>query len=83
MGKGPVYKEKREKHDAYLAELSTLKETNGAKIEEIEAQITALETDYATAVNNSQPVIDGFDGLMARINALGKLPWLPSFFIFL
>ena len=83
LGKGPVYKEKREKHDAYLAELSTLKETNGAKIEEIEAQITALETDYATAVNNSQPVIDGFDGLMARINALGKLPWLPSFFIFL
>ena len=36
-----------------------------------------------TAVENSQPVIDGFDGLMARINALGKLPWLPSFFIFL
>ncbi|MGB5653861.1 MAG: DUF4407 domain-containing protein, partial [Robiginitalea sp.] len=28
-------------------------------------------------------VIDGFDGLMARIDALGKLPWFPSFFIFL
>jgi len=28
-------------------------------------------------------VIDGFDGLMARVNALDKLPWLPSFFIFL
>ena len=83
LGKGPVYKEKREKHDAHLAELNKLKETNGTKIEQIEAQITALETDYATAVNNSQPIIDGFDGLMARINALGKLPWLPSFFIFL
>ena len=32
LGKGPVYKEKREKHDAYLAELQELKEGNGAKI---------------------------------------------------
>lgn len=30
-----------------------------------------------------QPIIEGFDGLMVRVNALGKLPWLPSFFIFL
>lgn len=83
LGKGPVYKEKREKHDAALAELNALKETNAAKIAGIEAQIAALETDYNTAVTNSQPIIDGFDGLMARINALGKLPWFPSFFIFL
>ncbi len=83
LGKGPVYKEKREKHDAALAELNSLKETNAAKIAGIEAQIAALETDYNTAVTNSQPIIDGFDGLMARINALGKLPWFPSFFIFL
>jgi hypothetical protein len=83
LGKGPVYKEKREKHDAALAELNTLKSTNGEKIENIEAQIAALQTDYDTAVANSQPIIDGFDGLMARINALGKLPWFSSFFIFL
>ncbi len=83
LGKGPVYKEKREKHDAYLAELNGLKEINSKKVEAIEAQIAALGTDYTAAVNNSQPIIDGFDGLMARINALGKLPWLPSFFIFL
>ncbi|WP_127142191.1 DUF4407 domain-containing protein [Flagellimonas marinaquae] len=83
LGKGPVYKEKREKHDAALAELNTLKQTNATKIENIEAQIAALQTDYTTAVSNSQPIIDGFDGLMARINALGKLPWFPSFFIFL
>ncbi|RYC50612.1 DUF4407 domain-containing protein [Flagellimonas olearia] len=83
LGKGPVYQEKREKHDAALAELNSLKETNASKIENIETQISALETDYNTAVTNSQPIIDGFDGLMARINALGKLPWFPSFFIFL
>ena len=83
LGKGPVYAEKREKHDAYLAELNALKATNTEKIAAIEAQIAALNADYETAVSNSQPIIDGFDGLMARINALGKLPWFPSFFIFL
>ncbi len=83
VGKGPVYKEKREKHDAALAELKALKEANRTKISGIEAEIENLEMGYAEAVSNSQPVIDGFDGLMARIDALGKLPWFPSFFIFL
>ena len=83
LGKGPVYKEKRDKHDAALSELKTLKETNTKKITTIEEQITSLNTAYTKSVTDSQPIIDGFDGLMARINALNKLPWLPSFFIFL
>ena len=83
LGKGPVYKEKREKHDATLADLQVLKETNKAKIEAAEAQIVQLNAAYNDHVANSQPIIDNFDGLMARVNALGKLPWLPSFFIFL
>lgn len=83
LGKGPVYKEKRDKHDALLAELQQLKETNKAKITATEAQIGQLQTDYNTQVTTSQPIIDNFDGLMARVNALGTLPWLPSFFIFL
>jgi len=83
LGKGPVYEEKREKHDSALAELNQLKETNATKIEGIESQITTLNAEYAVMVKNSQPIIDGFDGLMARIIALDKLPWLPSFFIFL
>jgi hypothetical protein len=83
LGKGPVYKEKRDKHDASLLELQTLRETNNAKIAAAETQITQLNTDYDAQVTTSQPIIDNFDGLMARINALGALPWLPSFFIFL
>jgi len=83
LGKGPVYAEKREKHDAALAELGQLKETNAQKIAGIENQIAALNVEYAEVVKNSQPIIDGFDGLMARINALSELPWFPSFFIFL
>jgi hypothetical protein len=83
LGKGPVYKEKREKHDAALAELQQLKAENKAKIAAIETQIGALKGDYETQVVNTQPIINNFDGLMARVNALSKLPWLPSFFIFL
>ena len=83
LGKGPVYKEKREKHDAALAELSALKSDNKTKISNLEAEIAQLNIDYTTKVTTTQPIIDGFDGLMARVNALGKLPWLPSLFIFL
>jgi hypothetical protein len=83
LGKGPVYKEKRDKHDAALAELQQLKNSNKEKIAAIESQIVQLQTDYSKKVESSQPVIDGFDGLMARITALNTLPWLPSFFIFL
>ncbi|NMH87223.1 DUF4407 domain-containing protein [Flavivirga algicola] len=83
LGKGPVYKEKREKHDALLAELQVLKAENKAKITSKETQIAALKGDYETQIVTSQPIINNFGGLMARVNALGKLPWLPSFFIFL
>ncbi|MDC6350246.1 DUF4407 domain-containing protein [Zeaxanthinibacter sp. PT1] len=83
IGKGPVYKEKREKHDASLADLQALRNTNTDKIAAAEAEIDRLNTTYQLAVTNSQPIIDGFDGLMARINALSELPWFPSFFIFL
>jgi len=83
IGKGPVYKEKREKHDAELAALQELRTTNSEKIKAAETQIATLTTAYQVKVSETQPVIDGFDGLMARINALNKLPWLPSLFIFL
>ena len=83
LGKGPVYKEKREKHDAALQELTALKATNQAKISELEANAKTIQGDLDKKITETQPVIEGFDGLMARINALDKLPWLPSFFIML
>lgn len=83
LGKGPVYKEKREKHDALLAELNQLKIDNKDKITAIENEIASLSTSYNNEVINSQPIISDFDGLMARVDALKKLPWLPSFFIFM
>lgn len=83
VGKGPVYKEKREKHDAALAELQQLKTENTKKIKEKELAIFDLKAAQKKSEINTQPIIANFDGLMARINALDKLPLLPSLFIFL
>lgn len=83
LGKGPVYKEKRDKHDAMLLELQQLKTENKNQITEKELTLKNLREKQNLQTLNSQPIIDGFDGLMARINALNDLPWLPSFFIFL
>lgn len=83
MGKGPIYKEKRAAHDLALQKLDSLKVKNEAKILEKEAKSKVLQADLDKKIAATQPIIDSFDGLMARINALGKLPWLPSFFIML
>ena len=83
LGKGPVFKEKIAKHNLAKKELDTLLVTNILKIKEKENKIKTLQTDLEKKVADTQPIIDGFDGLMARINALNKLPWLPSFFIML
>ncbi|WP_234859392.1 DUF4407 domain-containing protein [Aquimarina aquimarini] len=83
IGKGPVYKEKRDKHDAALIALTELKKENIEKVTALETQKIALTVEYDDQVTKSQPIIDNFDGLMARVNALNELPWLPSFFIFL
>lgn len=83
LGKGPVFKEKIAKHDLAKKELDTLQKNNLAKIAEKEKNTKTLQTDLDKKITETQPIIDGFDGLMARINALNKLPWLPSFFIML
>lgn len=83
VGKGPVYKEKREKHDAALQELQALRTTTSEKVTVKEQIITDLVAQQKTQESTTQPIINGFDGLMARVNALEELPWLPSFFIFL
>ena len=83
LGKGPVFKEKIAKHDLAKKELDSLRKSNLAKIEEKEKKAKTLQANLDQKVTETQPVIDAFDGLMARINALNKLPLLPSLFIML
>jgi hypothetical protein len=83
LGKGPVFKDKIAKHNLAKAELDTLQKNNVSKITDLELKAKTLQADLDKKVSETQPIIDSFDGLMARINALNKLPWLPSFFIML
>ena len=83
LGKGPVFKEKIAKHDLAKSELDTLRKNNLFKIAENEKKAKTLQADLNKKVTDTQPIIDGFDGLMARINALNKLPLIPSLFIML
>ncbi len=63
--------------------MTELKTINQGKITELETKAKKLQSDLNKKITETQPIIEGFDGLMARINALDKLPWLPSFFIML
>ena len=83
LGKGPVFKEKIAKHNLAKSELDTLRKNNLTKIVANDLEAKTLQADLDKKVTETQPIIDGFDGLMARITALNKLPWLPSFFIML
>ncbi len=83
LGKGPIFKEKIAKHNLAKAELDTLRKTNNEKIAAKEKQIATMNENLDKKVSSTQPIIDNFDGLMARINALNKLPQIPSLFILL
>jgi TM2 domain-containing membrane protein YozV len=83
LGKGPVFREKIAKHNLAKKELDSLQKTNATKIAENETKSKKLQDNLDKKVTESQPIIDNFDGLMARINALNKLPLLPSLFIML
>ena len=83
LGKGPVFKEKIAKHNLASAELDTIRKNNLSKIALNEKKSKTLQADLDKKVTETQPIIDGFDGLMARINALNKLPLIPSLFIML
>lgn len=83
IGKGPVYKEKREKHDLEMSALQKLREENQKRISENTTELADLRARQKTLEAEARPVINNYDGLMARISALDKLLWLPRFFIFL
>lgn len=83
LGKGPVFKEKITKHNLATTELDSVRKTNLAKIAINDKKAITFQADLDKKVAETLPIIDGFDGLMARINALNKLPLIPSLFIML
>ena len=83
MGKGPVFEEKFAQHQLAKKDLDSSRALAAAKIAALEKDNLKLRADLDKKVGETQPIIDNFDGLMARINALSKLPLIPSLFIML
>ena len=83
LGKGPVFKEKKQQYDKIALELSEVKNKYQPLIDEREKQILETKAKRDTATAKAQPAIAGYDGLLARLDGLGKLPQLPSIFIML
>jgi len=63
--------------------LGALKSAGKEQKDLLATRLIELQEKQKSHLAETQPIIDKFDGLMARIVALGELPWLPSFFIFL
>ncbi len=83
LGKGPVFKEKKMQYDKIEQEMKDLQAKYQPLIDAREKQILETKEKRDTAVAKAQPAISGYDGLMARLDGLEKLPQLPSFFIML
>lgn len=81
VGKGPIYQEKKLQYDKIDEELKLLQVTAAERILQREQRIAELMRERDKAVATGQERFTSYDGLMARINALDTLPWLPVFFI--
>lgn len=81
VGKGPIYEEKKRQYDKLDEELKLLQASAADRILVKEKRIADLMKQYDATVNEGQESFSNYDGLMARIDALNKLPWLPVFFI--
>jgi hypothetical protein len=60
-------------------ELDTLQKPTWLKLLLWRKKKQTLQTDLDKKVTETQPIIDGFDGLMARINALINYHGCPFF----
>jgi len=81
VGKGPIYQEKKLQYDKVDQELKLLQANAQERILQREQRIADLMKQYDATVAEGQESFSNYDGLMARINALDELPWLPVFFI--
>lgn len=81
IGKGPIYEEKKLQYDKIDEELKLMQAGAQERILQRKARIADLMQNYDKTVAEGQESFNNYDGLMARINALDELPWLPVFFI--
>ena len=73
MGKGAVYKEKKEEYEKIDSELKELKRINNSRIEKNLENISALEKIKQQQISKSSVEIRSADGLLARLEAVSML----------
>ncbi|WP_066833088.1 DUF4407 domain-containing protein [Rufibacter ruber] len=83
IGRGPIFQEKKAQYDKIDVELKVLQEQNSQLIAERQKRIDTLTAQRDKTIAQAKARFDDYGGLMARMEALDKLPWLPSFFIML
>ncbi|QHL87846.1 DUF4407 domain-containing protein [Nibribacter ruber] len=81
IGRGPIYTEKKAQHDKIDLELKQLQEQTNQLIAERQKRIDTLTAQRDKSIAQGKERFDDYGGLMARIEAMEKLPLLPSLFI--
>jgi hypothetical protein len=81
IGRGPIYTEKKAQHDKIDLELKQLQEQTNQLIAERQKRIDTLTAQRDKSIAQGKERFDNYGGLMARIEAMEKLPLLPSLFI--
>ncbi|MCB0517066.1 MAG: DUF4407 domain-containing protein [Chitinophagales bacterium] len=76
-GKGPVFWEKRKRIRKIETELTILREQVSPRINQLETQINALETEKLQAQRNAKNQAAAYNGLLARLEALHSLQGAP------
>lgn len=68
---GPIYRTKKAAADNAQAEYQAVQGSNQPKIDSLRSEISAIESNLKKELDNMERV--GYDGLLARITALGNL----------
>jgi hypothetical protein len=73
VGKGPVYKEKKQAYDRVLNELYTLRQKNGELIALNQSRIQALKDKRDQQVQRGEQATMNTDGFLARLHAISRM----------
>lgn len=72
-GKGPVYREKKQEFDKTEKLYQTIKKQNNPLINQKRAEIDKLRQQRNKAMQQQKQTIENYEGLLARLQALGAL----------
>ncbi|KAA3440663.1 DUF4407 domain-containing protein [Rufibacter hautae] len=83
IGRGPIFQEKKAQYDKIDTELKVLQEQASLLIAQRQKRIDTLAAQRDKAIAQGKARFEDYGGIMARMEALDKLPFMPSFFIML